>query len=64
MLQMIREATMLVQMLLRIDKDLGIKLDAANEKRSNNVCSNVEVEFDKWPIVMLNVEDRMEIIES
>ena len=47
MLQMKREATMLVQMLLRIDKDLGIKLDAANEKRSNNVCSNVEVEFDK-----------------
>lgn len=64
MLQMKREATMLVQMLLRIDKDLAIKLDAANEKRSNNVCSNVEVEFDKWPIVMLNVEDRMEIIES
>ena len=59
-----REATMLVQMLLRIDKDLDIKLDAANEKRSNNVCSNVEVEFDKWPIVMLNVEDKMEIIES
>ena len=50
--------------MLRIDKDLDNKLDAANEKRSNNVCSNVEVEFDKWPIVMLNVEDRMEIIES
>ena len=64
MLQMKREETMFVQMLLRIDKDLDIKLDAANEKRSNNVCSNVEVEFDKWPIVMLNVEDRMEIIES
>ena len=59
-----REETMFVQVLLRIDKDLDIKLDAANEKRSNNVCSNVEVEFDKWPIVMLNVEDRMEIIES
>ena len=64
MLQMKREETLFVQMLLIIDKDLDIKLDAANEKRSNNVCSNVEVEFDKWPIVMLNVEDRMEIIES
>ena len=64
MLQMKREETLFVQMLLIIDKDLDIKLDDANEKRSNNLCSNVEVEFDKWPIVMLNVEDRMEIIES